>query len=63
MIRLLKFILLSILISKYQDQEGGMKRVLRRKSLSPDPIFRGGGLPVANMGLFATKYLCFKMIG
>ena len=44
MISLLKFILLSILISKYQDQEGGMKRVLRRKSLSPDPIFRGGGL-------------------
>lgn len=60
MISLLKFILLRILISKYQ--EGGMKRVLR-KSLSPDPIFRGGGLLVTNMDLFATKYLCFKMIG
>ena len=43
-------------------QEGGMKRVLR-KSLSPDPIFRGGGRLVTNMDLFATKYLCFKMIG
>lgn len=40
-----------------------MKRVLRRKSLSPDPIFRGGGLLVTNMDLFATKCLCFKMIG